>query len=213
MKAMKAAVLVALTLASVMVLAGSIFVADGQAQTGTDDWKKAIVVPMTGAMEKPDPVDTDANGLSLFWLSEDGTEVCYMVYVANLTDVNQGHIHAVEGENNTGPPVVWLFPEGGTQPMLRSGETDGLLAIGTFTEEDFVGPLEGRSMSDLVNMMENQDAYVNFHTEEYPMGEIRGEFNVNEQDCPTLEQTMMEAFADEARQSPPQAPMPPTMPY
>jgi|GEM_PF-1776639 len=217
MKRKSAAIAAALVLAAVMSLAGALTVADGQDDERTQDWKKAVVVPMTGPMERPDPVETNATGLALFWLSEDMSEMCYMVYVANLTDVNQGHIHAVEGENTTGPPVVWLFPEGSTQPQVKPGETDGLLVIGTFTEDDFVGPLAGKSMTDLLDMIESQDAYVNFHTEEFPMGEIRGEFNVQNQSCESLERTMMEAMGSAGAPAPPsmpqQTPSPPPVMY
>jgi hypothetical protein len=210
MKRRIAAIGAVLALAAVMALGGVMMVADGQAQERTQEWNKGVVVPMTGAMERPEPVETNANGLAIFWLNEDMSEMCYMAYVANLTDVNQGHIHAVEGENQTGPPVVWLFPEGSTQPMVKSGETDGLLVMGTFTEEDFVGPLEGMTMADLVDMLEDQTVYVNFHTEAHPMGEIRGEFNVLNQSCDSMERTMREAMGGSSEAP---APPMPSLPY
>lgn len=211
MKGRIVAVVAVMALAALMALAGAMMTVGAQAQERTQEWKQGVVVPMTGDLEKPEPIETDATGLAIFWLNEDMSEMCYMFYVANLTDVNQGHIHAVEAGNDTGPSVVWLFPEGSTQPMVKPGETDGLLVIGTFTEEDFVGPMEGKSMSDLLDMMEDQTAYVNFHTEANPMGEIRGEFNVMNQSCDSLEETFSRAMGTPMGQ--PSPPSQPSLPY
>jgi hypothetical protein len=39
---------------------------------------------------------------------------------------------------------------------------------------NFVGPLQGKQLNDLVALMQNGTAYVNVHIEQNPQGEIRG---------------------------------------
>jgi hypothetical protein len=53
----------------------------------------------------------------------------------------------------------------------------GPLAQGNFTAADLKGPLAGKQLFDLVNMIKNGDAYVNVHTTQNPEGEIRGQLS------------------------------------
>jgi len=50
-----------------------------------------------------------------------------------------------------------------------------MLAKGTITAEDLVGPLAGMSLNDLRMAMMQGLTYVNVHTSQYPPGEIRGQ--------------------------------------
>jgi hypothetical protein len=50
----------------------------------------------------------------------------------------------------------------------------GQLAEGHITPANFVGPLQGKQLDDLIALMQNETAYVNVHTEQNPQGEIRG---------------------------------------
>jgi hypothetical protein len=126
---------------------------------------------LEGEQEVP-PVDSDAKGVAIFRLSNDGTELEYKVIVANIEDVTAAHIHlAPKGEN--GDIVAFLFnPEAPTE-----GRTNGVLAKGTITSADLVGPLEGATLSELIAKMEAGNTYVNVHTVEHPAGEIRGQIS------------------------------------
>ena len=53
-------------------------------------------------------------------------------------------------------------------------EIDGTLESSTFTAEDLEGPLQGQTMTNLVDAIEDGQAYVNVHTEANSPGEIRG---------------------------------------
>jgi hypothetical protein len=46
---------------------------------------------------------------------------------------------------------------------------------GTITASDLKGPLAGKQISDLVKMIKSGGAYVNVHTQQNQMGEIRGQ--------------------------------------
>lgn len=128
-----------------------------------------FVAHLTGDEEVP-PVETKAQGQAIFHLSKDGTELQYKLIVANIENVVAAHIHlGAKGVN--GPVVAFLF--GPVSP--GGGRTDGVLAKGTITEADLVGPLSGQSLSDLVDEMRAGNTYVNVHTDDFPGGEVRGQ--------------------------------------
>lgn len=124
--------------------------------------------------EVADPaVVSDATGEATFQVRKDGTAVDYRLIVANIENVTQAHIHlAPAGEN--GSVVAFLYPDG-PPPQPIPGRSDGVLATGTITAGDLVGPLAGASLDDLIAAFDAGNAYVNVHTEQYPAGEIRGQ--------------------------------------
>lgn len=123
---------------------------------------------------EPHRVTTDATGEARFEVNEDGTEATYEVTVESLCNVTQAHIH-LGSEGEDGPVVVWLYPEGGTEPELIDGPFSGTLASGSITADDLVGDWEGAAFEDAVGTFEEEEAYVNVHTEQHPDGEIRGQ--------------------------------------
>jgi hypothetical protein len=123
---------------------------------------------LTGAEEVP-AVDTNAVGQTVLRLNSDGTALHFRLIVANIDDVTQAHIHlAPEGVN--GPVVAFLFGF-----VAEGVTTNGVLATGTITDADLVGPLAGMSLADLVAELDSGGAYVNVHTLAHPDGEIRGQ--------------------------------------
>ena len=131
-----------------------------------------FVAHLSGDEEVP-PVATQAQGQAIFHLSKDGTELSYELIAANIEDLVMSHIHlATAGQN--GPIVAWLYPSA-PPPQLIPGRFDGLLAEGTITAADLVGPLAGKPLSDLIDAMREGGTYVNIHTVQYPAGEIRGQ--------------------------------------
>jgi hypothetical protein len=104
--------------------------------------------------------------------------------VANINNVIASHIHVAPAGVN-GPVVVFLF-----EPAAPGGgRSDGVIAEGTITAADFVGPLAGHPFSDLIDAMATGNAYVNVHTNDgvdppntgagdFPGGEIRGQIDV-----------------------------------
>jgi hypothetical protein len=124
---------------------------------------------LTGASEVP-PVQTIASGLADLDVEiEDGQRVVdYQLSVSNISGVTQAHIHQGNSSEN-GPIIVPLF-----NASNPTGPVTGQIAEGQITAANFVGPLQGRQLDDLIALMQNGTAYVNVHTEQNPQGEIRG---------------------------------------
>ncbi|WP_458190021.1 CHRD domain-containing protein [Haladaptatus sp. NG-WS-4] len=129
---------------------------------------------MTGD-QQPQSVETDAEGTAVFAREEQG--VRFVLLVAGIENVTQAHIHR-GGEETNGPVVTWLYPDPqARQPQQIPGRFDGVLSTGRFFAGDLVGPLDGRSLDALVDVIENGNAYVNVHTESNPAGEVRGQLS------------------------------------
>lgn len=118
-------------------------------------------------------VTTTATGSST--VEFEGDSATYSVTVQDLSGINSAHIHIAEEAGGQGPPAVWLFPSvDAREPQQQEGVTSGELSSGTFEASDFVGPLEGMTMDDLIAAIDDGRAYVNVHTAENPDGEITG---------------------------------------
>jgi hypothetical protein len=124
---------------------------------------------LSGEEETPMAVKTKASGEADFKLSKDGKELTYILKVKDIENVTASHIHAGK-KGEEGAPVVGLF-----KGPKKEGKFSGTLAKGTITEKDLVGPLAGKTIEDLVKMIEEGGAYVNVHTTTVPAGEIRGQ--------------------------------------
>jgi len=166
----------AVTLLALGTLAG--------AATASPPAEKNFIAILSGDAEVP-VRDTQARGVAIFRLSDDGMSLSYRLVVANIDNVTASHIH-LGGPSANGPVVAFLagpFPVGG-------GRTSGVLARGTITEADLVGPLAGGSFTDLIAAMSTGNAYVNVHTNDgvapantgpgdFPGGEVRGQIRAN----------------------------------
>jgi hypothetical protein len=134
---------------------------------------KNFAVHMTGDQEVP-PAQTNAVGQSIFHLRKNGTELHYRVIVANIENVTMAHIHLAPAGAN-GPVAAWLYPSG-PPAQLIPGPYNGVLATGIITSSNLVGPLSGMDLSDLLDYLNDGNAYVNVHTSQFPAGEVRGQF-------------------------------------
>lgn len=150
--------------------------------TAAADNNRNFVAHLSGDEEVPS-VATLAQGQAIFHLSKDGNELEYRLIVANIENVVASHIHvAATGVN--GPVVAFLFgsvPPGG-------GRSDGVIATGTITAANLVGPLAGHPLSDLIAEMRAGNTYANVHTNDgvappntgpgdSPGGEVRGQIH------------------------------------
>jgi len=123
---------------------------------------------LSGNGEVP-PVQTKANGKSKFQLGKEGDKMTYRLTISNIKDVTAGCIQkGKRGEN--GPPVINLF----TEPK-KEDVSGTLLAEGTIEPYLLIGPLQGKSLDSLIQLMEAGETYVNVQTAKHPGGEIRGQ--------------------------------------
>ncbi len=138
---------------------------------------------MDGAQCLPEPISTPATGIVELRLGADGKTIHYKVSVSKLQNPSQADLH-LGGPVQNGQSVVKLWPKGGA--AAKRGEFSGVLAEGSFDASDFIGPLIGSPMSDLVGELESGNTYVNVHTYDgvdppysgpgdYRVGEIRGQ--------------------------------------
>ena len=83
-----------------------------------------------------------------------------------------------------GPNVVFLFdgreaPTGDTNGLLRAADgssaSKGTLRGGA--DGDLIGELSGEPISALVDLLRNDNAYINIHTEANGSGEVRGQIS------------------------------------
>ncbi len=137
--------------------------------------------PESGGLQKQNSVfvahlsgsSSSATGQAIFRVSADGMSISYQLIVANIVNVTQAHMHLAPVGLN-GPVIVWLYPSG-PPSAAPNGPVNGVLASGTITASNIVGPMLGSSIEDLVNAISAGNTYVNVHTTISPGGEIRGQ--------------------------------------
>jgi hypothetical protein len=127
--------------------------------------QQTFTADLSGDDELP-PVDTNATGIATF--QTNGNTMNYQLSVEDLNNVTAAHIHRGDADHN-GKVVVNLLNN------TPKGPTSGLLSQGTITASNLRGPLAGHPLSDLIDIMDNGTAYVNAHTKDFPVGEIRGQ--------------------------------------
>ena len=144
---------------------------------------KNFVAHLSGDNEVP-ARPTLGQGELKMQLSRDGQSLDYRIISSNIDNVVQSHIHVAPVGVN-GSIVVFLY---GLVPA-GAGRTDGVLATGTITAANLIGPLKGHPLSDLIAAIESGNAYANVHTNDgvggtntgpgdFPGGEIRGQVRV-----------------------------------
>jgi CHRD domain len=147
-----------------------------------DAGERNFVAHLSGRDEVPSNASL-AQGQAIFHLSEDGTQLDYKLIAANIDNVVFAHIHLAPAGVN-GPVVAFLFGPA----AAGSGRFSGVLAQGTITADDLIGPLAGQPLSALVDAMLAGNTYVNAHTDDgvapagtgpgdLPAGEIRGQIH------------------------------------
>lgn len=145
------------------------------------DHNRNASVHLDGDQEKPNPVDTKAQGQAKFQLSEDGTSLQYKLIVANIINVTQAHLHRITDPTAvTGGIVVWLYPSAPPSQLIP-GRSNGILGEGVITAANLTGSLAGMELQDLIDEINAGNIYVNVHTFQNPPGEIRGDIRSSHQ--------------------------------
>jgi hypothetical protein len=155
----------ALVLAAILSISVSVIFANpvnAQQQNG-------YITVLNGKNEVPSHPDVTATGISGFIVNSGNSKIWYQIEAEGLKGVTQAHIHSGKvGEN--GPVVATLFK--GSKDTVN-----GALVQGSITADKLEGPLKGKSISDLVSLIDESSAYVNVHTQSFPDGEIRGQIS------------------------------------
>jgi hypothetical protein len=134
------------------------------------EYENKYIASLSGENEVPS-VKTSASGEIWLKIKLAEDNILYNLNVTNIQKVTAAHIHSgTQGEN--GPIVVTLF-----KSDTPTQSINGVLAKGNITSSILEGPLSGKTLSDLISLIHNGEAYVNVHTEQYPNGEIRGQLS------------------------------------
>lgn len=137
------------------------------------------------------PVKTDGTGVANFEVSQ--SSLNYQISVLNAGTVTTVQIHSGAVGTN-GDVLVTLFKSKGNDGKLfddfpklgdlspkfsdissTTQRSSSFSANGNVQASDLTGPLAGKTINDLVSIMQSGNTYVNVLTEEHPKGELRGQ--------------------------------------
>ncbi len=131
--------------------------------------QKSFNANLSGSSEVP-PTSINATGNAEFQVATNKKELTYSLNVKDLEGITEAHIHKGKvGEN--GPVILTLYKS--KSPSIESNTS--LTIKETVTSAKLEGPLAGKQLPDLITIMNNGTAYVNVHTEQNPLGAIRGQ--------------------------------------
>lgn len=92
----------------------------------------------------------------------------YEINVTGLENATTASISEGE-ETENGPVLAILF-----NSTVPSKLTNGVLARGTITNYSLLGPNEGKSLTDLLELINENRTYININTTRFSQGELRG---------------------------------------
>jgi hypothetical protein len=139
---------------------------DPESNTASVNKVTVYTTQLSGLSEVP-PNESDAWGTAILRYDDKNDVLHYRIIVHNLIGVTQAHIHIGSPEQN-GPVVAFLYGP------AAADDYNGVLASGTITEANLIGPLVTSPLSALIDEFNNSNAYINVHTVMIPAGEIRG---------------------------------------
>ena len=125
---------------------------------------------LSGQEEVP-AVTTSAIGFVSLTVEPQRRGLSYVVLVDRITGVTIAKLHESKA-GATGKAIAILY----AGPTKRASFS-GVLAQGSLGTSDLVGPLKGKSLSDLLGLMRVGQIYVNIGTTKHPNGEIRGQLH------------------------------------
>jgi hypothetical protein len=123
---------------------------------------------LSGNNEVP-PVDTKATGAATYRTAANETVIKYKVNITGFSDATGAHIHMGKAGAN-GDVIVDLLKDSKKNPTKL-----GMAIRGNITDSDLTGPMQGKTLSDLISAINSGDTYTNVHTPGHPDGEIRGQ--------------------------------------
>lgn len=134
------------------------------------------------------PVNSSASASAHFQLKNDAKELTVPSFSLDrreILGIIAVHIHAGNNTEN-GPIVLTLRDYNGSGVDAWEEQ---LISSGPIIPEEFEGPLRGKTIADLIDLINEGTAYVDIHTTFWSIPELRGTIS------PTINETMS-AFTD-----------------
>ena len=141
--------------------------------------KRIYDAPLTGENEVP-PVESNATGLAEFTPPVNDS-IKYRINITGIFNATGAHIHTGQAGEN-GEVIADLLTS-----MKVNDVSYGMTVRGNLSDSSLKGPMEGKTLEDLVAAMDSGETYVNVHTAEHPDGEIRGQI-INTEKAKSTEQ-------------------------
>jgi CHRD domain-containing protein len=154
--------IISLATISLVLLIGAILTGNNMA------FAAKFTALMSGDQEVP-PVDTTATGKTTFRTSNNDTSMKYKVNITGFSNASAAHIHLGKAGAN-GDVIVDLLTG-----MKKNPTKVGMAIRGNITDSSLTGPMQGKTITDLITAINSGDTYVNVHTQSHPDGEIRGQ--------------------------------------
>jgi hypothetical protein len=154
-------------LTKMLVIASAIPVIVATIANQTLATEPTFVAGLTGSQEVP-VVDTNSTGTASFVVASNGS-ITYLINVTAMTNVTQAEVNLAEQGKN-GPIILTLF-----SPKTPLTNITGVLSQGNISSANLEGPMDGKQLSSLRDIMQQGSAYVNIRTTQNPNGEIRGQ--------------------------------------
>jgi hypothetical protein len=146
-----------------------------------------IQTKLTGYEETPLTISTPGNGTFRAKVMRGGDAINYELRYANLEGaVQQAHIHFGQ-EAISGGISAFLCTNLGNGPAGTQACPPAPARItGTITADQVIGPagqgIAAGELDELLSAIRVGAAYANVHTSTYPSGEIRGQFDGDDDD-------------------------------
>ena len=151
---------------------------EGNDTTTTTLGAATYTAELTGANAVP-AVDTTATGTFTMSYDPVNEELTYTLKVNGLTAPTAAAIY-VGAEGDSGTVVYTLLADAPT-----AGNLPVPLAQGLIDQASLTGSLEGKTLGDLMKLIEDGNAYVSVGTAKHPIDAIRGQIALSADDTST----------------------------
>ncbi len=162
---MKRTLYMMLMLVAMVAFVASVAGAGGMTHGKSVEKIKLSAIPATKATD---------SGEADFALSKDGETIHFVLRARDLENATMGHIHQVGPGGGPGAIIAWLYPTTGESPMVKEGKTTGVLSEGDVNASKLEGPMKGKTVKELYELIEHGKAGIAIHTKANPGGELWG---------------------------------------
>jgi hypothetical protein len=129
-----------------------------------------FIASLSGKTLSP-PVSTAATGIAKFNVDPNGN-MAYEIDGKNMKGIIGAHISLQNGTDLA--QVFNPYVEINGKSEIPTGEVNGQLSKGVITASDLSGPLSGKNVTDITDLMKNNSVYVVVRTQAHENGEIQG---------------------------------------